>query len=122
MFPDAPAPTLFTDREVFMVTTAKRAYHRRSEDQRIADLEAKIQKIKTRIQTKQRKDSPVLREVGRVQRLLRKFAQTALDHGRSDLALSTQAFVAGLDRLLSAPEEPVRRRNRQDAGDPAELA
>jgi hypothetical protein len=95
-----------------MVTTAKRAYHRRSEDQRISDLEAKIKKIKARMEMKQRKDSPVLREVTRVQRVLRKFAQTAQDHGRSDLAMSTQAFAAGLDRLVSTPEEPVRRRAR----------
>ena len=105
-----------------MPTSAKRAYNRRSEDQRIADLEAKIQKIKSRLEMKQRKDSPVLREVARVQRVLRKFAQTAQDHGRADLAMSTQAFAAGLDRLVSTPEEPVRRRVRQSASAPALLA
>jgi len=98
-----------------MVTTAKRAYNRRSEDQRIADLQAKIQKIKSRMEVRQRKDSPVLREVMRVQRVLRRFAQTAQDHGRSDLAMSTQAFSAGLDRLVSTPEEPARRRGRAAA-------
>jgi len=105
-----------------MVTTAKRAYHRRSEDQRIADLEAKIHKIKARMELKQRKDSPVLREVARVQRMLRRFAQTAQDHGRSDLAMSTQAFAAGLDRLVSTPDEPVRRRGRAAAADLVEPA
>ena len=100
-----------------MVTTAKRAYHRRSEDQRIADLEAKIKRIKARMEMKQRKDSPVLREVSRIQKVLRRFAQTAQDHGRADLAMSTQAFAAGLDRLANAPspEEPARRRARQPA-------
>ena len=92
---------------------AKRSYNRRTEDERIADLEAKIQRIKSRMQMKKRKDSPVLREVSRVQKILRKFAQTALDHGRSDLALSTQAFVAGLDRIAREQEEPSRRRGRQ---------
>ena len=58
-----------------MVTTAKRSYNRRSEDQRIADLQAKIQKIKERMENKQRKDSPLLREVARVQRVLRKLAK-----------------------------------------------
>jgi len=96
-----------------MATTTKRNYTRRSEDQRIADLEAKIQQIKTRMQLKERKDSPVLREVTRVQRTLRRFAQTAQDHGRADLALSTQAFAAGLDRLAAnPPEESARRRQR----------
>ncbi len=98
-----------------MVTITKRNYNRRSEDQRIADLEAKIHKIKARMEMKQRKDSPVLREVTRVQRVLRKFAQTAQDHGRADLALSSQAFVAGLDRLASAPDTPGRRRGRQSS-------
>ena len=102
-----------------MVTTAKRSYNRRSEDQRIADLESKIQKIKERQEMKQRKDSPVLREMMRVQRMLRKFAQTAQDHGRADLAMSTQAFVAGLDRLASTSDEPVRRRGRQTEMAPA---
>lgn len=100
-----------------MVTSAKRAYHRRSEDQRIADLEAKIHKIKARMEMKQRKDSPVLREVTRVQRVLRRFAQTAQDHGRSDLAMSTQAFAAGLDRLVNTPDEPARRRGRASSAD-----
>jgi hypothetical protein len=110
-----------TNRSSFMVTPAKRSYNRRSEDQRIADLQSKIQKIKERMELKQRKDSPVLREVARVQRILRKFAQTAQDHGRSDLAMSTQAFVAGLDRLVNTPEEPVRRRMRQASSALAEL-
>jgi hypothetical protein len=101
-----------------MVTTAKRSYNRRSEDQRIADLQAKIQKIKERMENKQRKDSPLLREVARVQRVLRKFAQTAQDHGRADVSMSTEAFVAGLERLVNTPEEPVRRRVRPSNGIP----
>jgi len=96
-----------------MTTKMKRSYTRRSEDERIADLQEKIQEIKTRLENKQRKDSPVLREMVKVRRMLRKFAQMALDHGRSDLALSTEAFVAGLERTANAPEEPARRRTRQ---------
>jgi hypothetical protein len=96
-----------------MTTKMKRSYTRRSEDERIADLQEKIQEIKARLEQKQRKDSPVLRELSKVRRMLRKFAQTALDHGRSDLALSTEAFVAGLERAASTPEEPARRRSRE---------
>lgn len=96
-----------------MAPTTRRNYHRRSEDERIADLQEKIQKIKSRAEMKERKGSPVLREMTKLQRTLRKFAQTALDHGRSDLALSTEAFVAGLDRIANAPEQPVRRRGRE---------
>jgi uncharacterized protein (UPF0147 family) len=95
-----------------MATKTKRSYHRRTEDERIADPEEKIQKLKSRLEVKQRKDSPVLREMSKVQKNLRRFAELALEHGRSDLALSTQAFVAGLDRIANAPEMPVRRRTR----------
>ena len=96
-----------------MTTKMKRSYTRRSEDERIADLQEKIQEIKARLESKQRKDSPVLRELVKVRRMLRKFAQTAVDCGRADLALSTEAFVAGLERIANTPEEPARRRSRQ---------
>jgi hypothetical protein len=93
-----------------METMAKRSYTRRSEDERIAELNAKIEKIKQRLELKQRKDSPVLREMAKVQRVLRKFAQTALDHGRADLANATQAFSAGLDRSAGVALEAPKRR------------
>jgi hypothetical protein len=95
-----------------MESTGKRSYTRRSEDERIAELNAKIEKIKQRMEMKQRKDSPVLRDMARLQRMLRKFAQTALDHGRADLANSTQAFAAGLDRSLGVSLEAPQRRGR----------
>jgi len=99
-------------RDDSMESTAKRSYTRRSEDERIAELSAKIEKIKQRLELKQRKDSPVVREMAKVQRVLRKFAQTALDHGREDLANSTQAFAAGLDRSLGVTLETPKRRGR----------
>lgn len=99
-------------RDDSMETMAKRTYTRRSEDERIAELNAKIEKIKQRLEMKQLKDSPVMREMAKVQRVLRKFAQTALDHGRADLANSTQAFAAGLDRSLGVTLEPPKRRGR----------
>lgn len=95
-----------------METAAKRTYTRRSEDERIAELNAKIEKIKQRLEQKQQKDSPVMREMAKVQRVLRKFAQTALDHGRADLANSTQAFAAGLDRSLGVTLESPKRGGR----------
>jgi hypothetical protein len=95
-----------------MESPSKRPYTRRSEEERIAELNSRIEKIKQRLEMKQRKDSPVLREMAKLQRMLRKFAQTALDHGRSDLANSTQAFAAGLDRSLGVSLEPPQRRGR----------
>jgi hypothetical protein len=91
----------------------KRSYNRRTEEDRIRELEEKLAKVRARLETKQRKDSPVLREAAKIQRSLRKFIQLAQDNGRSDLALSVQAFSAGLDRSVSSPpQEEVRRRAR----------
>lgn len=95
-----------------MSTPTKRSYQRRSDEDRISELTAKLEKIKQRLEMKSRKDSPVLREVAKVQRVLRKFAQTALDHGREDLANSTQAFAAGLERSVGTADDEPRRRGR----------
>ncbi len=99
--------------------STKRRYRRRSDEDRIAELEEKISSIRDRIEARKRRDSPVLREIPKVQRALRKFAQLALDHGREDLANSTTAFVAGLERAAGADvEEPKsggrRARKTQD--------
>ena len=91
----------------------KRKYTRRTDEERIAELESRIHEIKERLEAKKRRDSPVLREVPKVQRVLRKFAQLALDHGREDLSNSTTAFDAGLERAADATvEDSPRRRSR----------
>jgi molecular chaperone GrpE (heat shock protein) len=92
-----------------MTMTDKRSYNRRSDDERIAELQAKIQALQGKLEAKQREDLPVLREIPKVQRRLRKFAQLAVNHGRHDLANSTLAFLAGLERNLN-DDEPMRRR------------
>ena len=104
-----------------MQTMAKRTYTRRSDEDRIASLAAKIQRIKTRMEMKERKDSPVLREMIKVQRMLRKFAQTAQDCGRTDIATSAQAFVAGLERVANTVIEDAPRRRRR-SGEASEEA
>lgn len=91
-------------------TTTKRKYNRRSPEQRIAELEAKIQEIKQRAAAKKKKQTdPVVKDIPRVQNRLRKFAQLAVDHDRMDLSNSTMAFVAQLERIrsdsLTAPVE-----------------
>jgi molecular chaperone GrpE (heat shock protein) len=89
----------------------KRAYNRRSDDQRIADLEAQIELIRTRTEEKQRPDAAVLKEVPRVSQRLRKFADKCHQFGRADLANSVVAFVAGLER--AAESDPTERRGRK---------
>ena len=76
---------------------AKRSYHRRTDDEIIADLESRIRKIENRVESKQRTDAAVLKDIPRVKRLLGKFSQLCMDHGRSDLSNSVLAFLATLE-------------------------
>jgi hypothetical protein len=95
---------------------AKRKYLRRSDEELIADLEGKIRQVQQRMESKQRRDSAVLKELPKIQRSLRRFAQLATDHGREDLSNSTIAFLAGLERAAqSAPETPGPRRRGREA-------
>ncbi len=94
-----------------MAKATKRSYRRRTDEERIAELEKKLADMKMRVESKTRQDSAVLKDIPRVQKRLRKFAQLAIDHGREDLANSTMAFVAGLDRVVQ-DEAPRRRTAR----------
>jgi molecular chaperone GrpE (heat shock protein) len=91
-----------------MSTTTKRTYKRRTEEQRIADLQSKLEDLQKKLVAKERADLPVLKEIPKVQRRLQRFAQLAVNYGREDLANSTMAFVAGLQRTLT--EAGVQRR------------
>lgn len=95
--------------------TGKRTYHRRSDDERIAALQAKIVHLQNKVETKQRPDQPVVREASKVQKKLRDFAQLAQENGRTDIANSTIAFIAGLDRMVQS--SPVENRKGRRGGD-----
>jgi len=82
----------------------KRVYNRRTDKERIEDLQSRITQIQERIESRKQRDSPVQREAIKIQRALRRFAQFAIDHGREDLANSTQAFSAGLVRSIAIEE------------------
>ena len=89
--------------------TESRKYKRRSDEEKIADLERRISDIKARQQAKEKKTDPVLKELPKIQRRLRKFVQFAMDHNRPDIANSTMAFNAGLERILrSEGKRPPR--------------
>jgi len=94
---------------------SKRQYTRRTEDEKIAELSAKIEELKRRMEQKQRKDGPVFKELRKVQKVLFHFANVAERCERSDLSTMTQAFLAGLERASGQiPDEaPERRRGRQ---------
>lgn len=83
-------------------STLRRKYKRRTDSERIADLEAKIVDLKAQQDAKKRKDDPLVREIPKVQRRLRKFAQMAAEVGRLDIANSTTAFISSLDRMVRA--------------------
>ena len=77
----------------------KRSYNRRSSEQIIADLEAQIALQKEKIEAKNKANDPVLKEIPKVRRQLRKFAQAAAEGGRKDISNSVTAFVTSLDRM-----------------------
>ncbi len=89
---------------------SKRPYTRRSEEEKIAELEAKIVELKQRSELKQRKDGPVLKELRKVKKTLGRFVQTSYDCERSDLATMTEAFLAGLERSAGAVGALEKRR------------
>ena len=91
-----------------MDTTAqaktRRHYNRRTEDQRLADVEKKIAELKARQVVREKKDDPVLREIPKIRRRLLKFAQLAMNHNRPDISNSIMAFNAGMERLLHSEQ------------------
>lgn len=89
---------------------AKRSYNRRSDEELIQDLQEKIKRVEARMQAKKRTDAPVLKEVTKITRTLKKFAQMAADHDRGDLSNMTLAFISGLARAAEeVPDRPKRR-------------
>jgi hypothetical protein len=77
---------------------AKRSYNRRTDSQLIGELQDKIKRVEARIAAREREDAPVLKEIIKVNRALKKFAQIATDHERSDISNMTLAFLSGLER------------------------
>ena len=81
----------------------------------IADLEDKISGLKNRIESKNRKDSPVVKKWKRVQKTVGAFAQLAMDHERADVANSVGAFIAGPNRLVDEmPKAPKKPRVQEE--------
>lgn len=90
--------------------------HRRTEDELLRDLEAKLAQLKQRAEQRKQRESPVAKEAAKLVKAARKFAQLAQDNQRTDLSLSAQAFAAGLERAASqAPHEDKPRRRETDA-------
>lgn len=93
---------------------AKRKYTRRTEAERIAELEDKIRAIRKRMESKTRKDAPVLKEIPKLKRAVQRFSQVAIDHDRQDLSNTCLAFLAGLERAAKDVPEHMRQTQEQD--------
>lgn len=94
--------------------TVKRSYNRRSDDERIADLEAEIARQQEKIQDRERKKresrelSPVAKAIPKVQKHLEALADVAREHDRQDVANSVHLFLIGLQRTYE--EELSKKR------------
>lgn len=92
----------------------KRSYNRRTEEDQIRELQAKVAELKAQAEAKSRQDLPVVREWPKTQRALRAFMQVAMQHKREDLAISAQAFMAGIERTLDPVQSSGRSRRSRD--------
>ena len=81
----------------------KRNYNRRTDNEIIADLEAKISQLQKKIDAKQRPDEPVVKELPKIRRKLAQFSQLCMDHGRGDVSNSVMAFLSMLETQLRDP-------------------
>lgn len=89
----------------------KRQYNRRSDEERIADIQRQIEELRERAERKAREDDQLLKGYSKLQGALRNFIQLAHDRGRGDIGNMVEAFAAGLQRQVTMPiEEPRRRR------------
>jgi hypothetical protein len=95
----------------------KRGYRRKSSEERLEALEARLQLMKRRLAERDARTHPdalVAREIKKLQGRLRKFGTFALEHKRADLSNSTYAFIAMLERVVQQDRDPEGR-ERSDA-------
>jgi len=96
----------------------KRSYSRRTTEEKLHELEAKLATARARLEAEKERNSPLRRDWLKAQKALRIFIQTATDEGRSDLALSAEAFAAGTERSIRmSPDELNPRRRGRGAKD-----
>ena len=96
-----------------MTESTKRKYTRRTEEDRIQELENRIQLMKAKIVERSQKDSPLMRELPKLQVRLRKFADLAMECGRADISNSTVAFSAGIGRGLTPDQGQLKSWNTE---------
>lgn len=97
---------------------AKRTYTRRTDEERIQELESKLEEARAKLEEQRRRDSPILRELTKVQRALRTFSEVCRENRRLDLSNSAQAFSVQIARECepesAAPARRVRSASSSD--------
>ena len=83
-----------------------RSQKRRSSAERVTELEQKIAELKAKKAAQQKKSDPVLREIQKLQKILKRFIQLAHDNNRPDIANSAMGFRSMLERVLVAELKP----------------
>lgn len=91
-----------------------RSYQRRTPADRVAELEQKIAALKAKQLAREKKDDPILREIRKLQRSLKRFIQLAHDHKRPDVANSAMGFKSMLERILSTELGPLEVADEPD--------
>lgn len=101
------------------MTETKPKRHRRTDEELLRDLEAKLAELKQRAEQRKQRETPVSKQAAKLVKAARKFAQLAQDHNRTDLSLTAQAFAAGLERAASQAPQDDRPRRREGEADQA---
>lgn len=94
-----------SDAEDMTRKSVKRSYSRRTDEERIADLQAEIAKQKNRIEKRERMERekrevlPSIKAIPKVTKQLHKLAEQAREDDRHDVANSVHLFLVGLQRI-----------------------
>ena len=87
----------------------KRSYSRRSDDEIISDLQSRIRQLERRVESKQRPDSVVLKEIPKLKKFLSRVSQLCMDTGRKDLSNSILAFLTTFEMQAKELPDEVKR-------------
>lgn len=96
--------------------------HRRTEEELLRDLEAKLAKLRDKAEARKQREQPMQKATAKLVKAVRKYAHDAQEAGRGDLALSAQAFAAGLERAAAQPPPEDRGRKARGGEQGAEQA
>ena len=83
-----------------MAATSTTKRPRKTEDELIAEYQAKIARIEERKRQEEVRSSPVLKNFEKFKKQAAKFAQACVDHDRQDVANSALALINTIERQV----------------------